>query len=83
MLNNCFTQNKLAFDMESHMNLTQHIEDGYQVGNITGIAFVELSTPYDIVKHRRLIQKLYNTTQDSHCVGLSRTCCPTEDYMWN
>ena len=47
-------------------NLTQHIEDGYQKGMITGAAFVDLSAAYDTVNHRILIQKLYNTTQDSH-----------------
>ena len=45
--------------------LTQHIEDGYQRGMITGAAFVDLSAAYDTVNHRILIQKLYNTTQDS------------------
>ena len=45
--------------------LTQHIEDGYQEGKITGTAFVDLSAAYDTVNHRLLIQKLYNTTQDS------------------
>ena len=47
------------------LNLTQHIEDGYQVGKITGTAFVDLSVVYDTVNNRLLIQKLYNTTQDS------------------
>ena len=47
------------------LNLTQHIEDGYQRGMITGAAFVDLSAAYDAVNHRILIQKLYNTTQDS------------------
>ena len=46
------------------MNLTQHIEGGYQEGNITDTAFVDLSAAYDTVKHILLIQKLYNTTQD-------------------
>ena len=41
------------------LNLTQHIEDGYQRGMISGAA-------YDTVNHRILIQKLYNITQDSH-----------------
>ena len=43
------------------LNLTQHIEDGYQRGMITGVAFVDLSAAYDTVNHRILIQK----TQDS------------------
>ena len=47
------------------LNLTQHIEDGYQRGMITGAAFVNLSAAYDTVDHRILIQKLYNITQDS------------------
>ena len=47
------------------LNLTQHIEDGYQRGMITGAAFLDLSAAYDTVNHRILIQKLYNTTQDS------------------
>ena len=46
------------------LNLTQDIEDGYQVGKITGTAFVDLSAAYDTVNHILLIQKLYNTTQD-------------------
>ena len=47
------------------LNLTQHIEDGYEDGMITGTAFVDLSAAYDTVNHRLLIQKLYNTTLDS------------------
>ena len=47
------------------LNLTQHIEDGYQECKITGTAFVDLSAAYDTVNHRLMIQKLYNITQDS------------------
>ena len=47
------------------LNLTQHIEDGYEEGIITGTAFVDLSAAYDTVNHRLLIQKLYKTTLDS------------------
>ena len=47
------------------LNLTQHIEDGYQECKITRTAFVDLSAAYDTVNHRLLIQKLYNITQDS------------------
>ena len=40
------------------LNLTQHIEGGYQRGMITGAAFVDLSAAYDTVHHRILIHKL-------------------------
>ena len=46
-------------------NLTQHIEDGYHGGMITGATFVDPSTVYGTVNHMILTQKLYNTTQDS------------------
>ena len=42
------------------LNITQHIEDGYQESMITGISFVDLSAAYDTVNHRILIQKLFN-----------------------
>ena len=38
------------------LNLTQHIEDGYQESMITGTTFVDLSDAYDILNHRLLIQ---------------------------
>ena len=45
---------------KSHrLNLTQHIEDVYQKGKITGTEFVDLSAAYDTVNHRLLIQKHY------------------------
>ena len=47
------------------LNLTQHIEDGYQRGMITGATFVNLSAAYDTMNHMIPIQKLFNITQDS------------------
>ena len=47
------------------MNLTEHIEDGYQNRMIIGAAFVDLSAAYDTVNHRMLIQKIFNTTRDN------------------
>ena len=66
------------------LNLTQHIEDCYQVGKITGTVFVDLFAAYDTVNHRLLIQKLYNTTQDSklcsypELVVLQKIICGTK-----
>ena len=56
------------------LNLTQHIEDGYQESMITGTAFgfVDLSAAYDTVNHRLLIQKLFNITQDSTLCSVVR-----------
>ena len=53
------------------LNLTQHIEDGYEEGMITGTAFVDLSAAYDTVNDRLLIPKLYNTTLDTNYIELS------------
>ena len=53
------------------INLTQHIEDGYQESMITGTAFVDLSAAYDTVNHMILIQKLFNITQDSTLCALT------------
>ena len=63
-------------------NLTQHIEDGYQVETITGTAFVDLTAEYERVNHRLLIHKK-TPHKTVNFVVLSRTCCPTEDSMWN
>ena len=47
------------------LNLTQHIEDVYQRGMITGSAFVDLSAAYDTVNPILLIRRLYEFTEDS------------------
>ena len=47
------------------LNLTHHIDDGYQKGMIAGSAFIYLSASYDAVTHIILIPWLYNTTHDS------------------
>lgn len=39
------------------LNLTQHIEDGFQKGLVTGAVFVDLSAAYDTVNHRLLLKK--------------------------
>ena len=37
------------------LNLTQHIEDGYERKMLTGVAVVDLSAAYDTVQHRIMI----------------------------
>lgn len=46
------------------LNLTQHIEDGFERGEITGAIFVDLSAAYDTVNHRRLLCKILGMTKD-------------------
>ena len=46
------------------LNLTQHIEDGFERKQISGVAFVDLSAAYDTVNHKRLISKVYQVTKD-------------------
>ena len=59
------------------LNFTQHIENRHQEA-WTSFCCIQHSKPY-----RLLIQKLYNTTQDSAPYRVSRTCCLPKDYMWN
>ena len=46
------------------LNLTQHIEDGYERGVVTGTVFVDLSAAYDTISHKRLLNKIYRMTSD-------------------
>ena len=55
------------------LNLTEHIEDGYEKRLITGAVFVDLSAAYDMVNHRRLLSKVLDMTGDVHLTDLIRT----------
>jgi hypothetical protein len=55
------------------LNLTQHIEDGYEQKLITGTAFVDLSAAYDTVNHKLLLWKVYNITNDLLLTRFIRT----------
>lgn len=46
------------------LHFTQHIEDGFTDNKITGAVFVDLSSAYDTVNHKRLKYKIYNVTKD-------------------
>ncbi|CAJ1061372.1 Hypp2004 [Xyrichtys novacula] len=50
------------------LNLTQHIEDGFEGKLITGAAFIDLTAAYDTVQHRTVVRKLLDMT-----VTLDRT----------
>ena len=55
------------------LNLTEHIEDGYEKRLITGAVFVDLSAAYDMFNHRRLLSQLLDMTGDVHLTDLIRT----------
>ena len=55
------------------LNLTEHIEDGYEKRMTTGAVFVDLSAAYDTVNHRRLLSKVLDMTGDVHLTDLIRT----------
>ena len=55
------------------LNLTQHIEDGFETVTITGIVLVDLSAAYDTVNHRRLLEKVYTMTRDYRLMCMIRT----------
>jgi len=46
------------------VDLTQHIEDGFQTQKITGAVFVDLTAAYDTVNHHLLLQKVLMMTND-------------------
>lgn len=46
------------------LNLAQYIEDGFKGGQVTGVAFLDLSAAYDTVNHKVLAQKEYNLTKN-------------------
>ena len=46
------------------LNLTQHIEYGYERGVVIGTVFVDLSAAYDTISHKLLLNKIYRMTSD-------------------
>ena len=55
------------------LNVTEHIEDGYEKRLITGAVFVDLSAAYDMVNHRRLHSKVLEITGDVQLTDLILT----------
>ena len=55
------------------LNLTQHTEDGFETGEITGIVVVDISAAYDTVNHHIMLEKVYNMTRDDRLMCMIRT----------
>ncbi|KAL1448639.1 hypothetical protein WDU94_001908 [Cyamophila willieti] len=54
------------------LNLTQHIEDGFERKQVSGVALVDLTAAYDTVNHKRLVSKIYQTTKDAKLTNFIR-----------
>ena len=63
------------------LNLTEHIEDGYEKRLITGAVFVDLSAAYDTVHHRRLLSKVLEMTGDVHLTDLICTLLESRRFL--
>ena len=67
--------------MSQLLNLTKHIEDGYEKRLITGAVFVDLSAAYDTVNHRRLLSKVLEMIGDVHLTDLIRTMLESRHFF--
>ena len=54
------------------LNMSEHIEDGYEKRLITGAVIVDSSAAYDTVNHRRLLGKVLEMTGDVQLRGAER-----------
>ena len=52
------------------LNLTQYIEDGFELGKITGTVFVDLTAAYDTVNHRLLLLKVAKVIRNPNIVRI-------------
>ena len=55
------------------LNITQHIEDGFEKRLVTGAVFVDLSAAYDTMNHHILMTKIYQMTDDKAMTTLLGT----------
>ena len=55
------------------LKLTQHIEDDFEKGMVTGAIFVDFSAAYDTINHRKLLHKLLEITKDSSLTKFTQT----------
>ena len=65
------------------LNLTEHIEDGYEKRLIIGAIFVDLSAAYDTVNHRCLLSKVLEMTGDVQLTDLIHTMLENRQVYWH
>ena len=63
------------------LNLTQHIEDCYERGVVTGTVFVDLSAVCDTISHKLLLNKIYRMTSDIKFTDLSGNMLSNRRYF--
>ena len=63
------------------LNLTQHIENGFETGKTTGIVLVDVSAAYDTVHHRRLLEKVYDMTRVYRLTCMIRTLLENRSFF--
>lgn len=65
------------------LNLTQHIEDSFKWGQITGAVFVDLSAAHDMVNHRCLLYIILEINKDARLLSLLKACSRIIDSLLN
>lgn len=63
------------------LNLTQHIEDGFQRGCVTGAVFVDLTAAYDTINLRLLMRKIYAATKDINLTNIIRNLLQNRRFL--
>lgn len=63
------------------LNRTQHIEHGFEQGQITGAVFVDLSAAYDTINHKRLLYRILEMTKDLHLTELIQTMLQNQRFF--
>ena len=64
------------------LNLTQHIEDGFEKKQITGTVFVDLTVAYDIVNHRKFLLKVAKVTHNTKIVSIIQSLMSNRASLW-
>ena len=55
------------------LKLTQHIEDGFEKGMVSGAIFIDLSAAHDTINYRKLLYKRLEITKNSSLTKFTKT----------
>lgn len=65
------------------LNLTQHIEDGFEKKNKTGVVLLDVSAAYDNISHRLLLEKSLKWRKTTTCWKFWDLWYLTKTSMWS